>query len=117
MASCKECIHHDLCFDNGTLFIHFTAIGREKENVETNCPFKKFKSIVDVVEVKHGRFVKNERNIPKMREFHEKSIGMGMNEKSIFYTCSECGMWASLSQKCCSECGAKLDGGVKSEQE
>ena len=64
----------------------------------------------DVVEVKHGRFVKNERNIPKMREFHEKGIALGMNEKSIFYTCSECGSWGSLIQKYCGNCGAKMDG-------
>ena len=62
----------------------------------------------DVVEVKHGHFVRNERNIPKMKEFHEKGYALSMNTKSIFYTCSECGTWASLSQNYCSECGAKL---------
>ena len=67
----------------------------------------------DVVEVKHGHFVRNERNIPKMREFHEKGKALSMNEKSIFYTCSECGEWISLSQKYCSECGAKMDGDKK----
>ena len=64
----------------------------------------------DVVEVKHGYFKRNERNIPKMKEFHEKGIALSMNEKSIFYTCSECGERISLSQKYCSECGAKMDG-------
>ena len=49
--TCKDCIHHDLCFDNGTLFIRFTAIGRKAENVETNCPFKNFKNKADFVEV------------------------------------------------------------------
>ena len=61
-------------------------------------------------EVKHGHFVRNERNIPKMKEFHEKGVALSMNEKSIFYTCSECREWISLSQKYCSECGAKMDG-------
>ena len=65
----------------------------------------------DVVEVKRGHFVRNERNIPKMKEFHEKGVALSMSEKSIFYTCSECGEWISLSQKYCSECGAKMDGG------
>lgn len=64
----------------------------------------------DVVEVKHGYFKRNERNIPKMREFHEKGIALSMNEKSIFYTCSCCGSWCSLSQNYCSECGAKMNG-------
>ena len=53
--------------------------------------------------------VRNERNIPKIKEFHEKGVALSMNEKSIFYTCSECGEWISLSQKYCSECGAKMD--------
>lgn len=87
MASCKECIHHDLCFDNGTLFIHFTAIGREKENVETNCPFKKFKSIVDVVEVKHGKWSRLEGE----------------------FVCSNCYNIASASSAYCPLCGTKMD--------
>ena len=64
----------------------------------------------DVVEVKHGKWIRNERNIPKMREFHEKGIGLSMSEISIFWTCSECGMWGHLIDKYCSECGAKMDG-------
>ena len=63
----------------------------------------------DIEEVKRGHYVRNERNIPKMKEFHEKGFALSMNEKSIFYTCSECGEWISLSQKYCSECGAKMD--------
>lgn len=66
--------------------------------------------IADVVGVKHGHFVRNERNIPKMKEFHEKGFALSMNTKSIFWTCSCCGSWASLTQKYCSECGAKMDG-------
>jgi hypothetical protein len=66
--------------------------------------------VVDVVEVKHGHFVRNERNISKMKEFHEKGYALGMSEKSIFWTCSECGGWISPLQKYCSECGAKMDG-------
>ena len=77
----------------------------------TQCVERAIKNAptADVVEVKHGHFVRNERNIPKMREFHEKGKALSMNEKSIFYTCSECGEWISLSQKYCSECGAKMD--------
>ncbi len=67
----------------------------------------------DVQEVKHGYFVRNERNIPKMKEFHERGYALSMSEKSIFYTCSACGEWISLSQKYCSECGAKMDGTPK----
>ena len=89
------------------------------ELVEVTMPRKyaiKLKAILsrnpyaDVEEVKRGHFVRNERNIPKMKEFHEKGVALSMNEKSIFYTCSECGEWIGLSQKYCSECGAKMDG-------
>lgn len=89
------------------------------ELVEVSMPRRlaiKLKNILaknpdaDVAEVKHGYFVRNERNIPKMKEFHERGYALSMNEKSIFYTCSECGEWISLSQKYCSECGAKMDG-------
>ena len=63
----------------------------------------------DVVEVKHGKWKRNERNIPKMKEFHEKGIGLSMHEQSIFWTCSECGMWGHRIDKYCSNCGAKMD--------
>ena len=63
----------------------------------------------DVVEVKHGEWIRNERNIPKMREFHEKGIATSMGAKSIFYTCSCCGGWGTPIHKYCSECGAKMD--------
>ena len=63
----------------------------------------------DVEEVKNGRWVRNERNIPKMREFHQKGIALAMKESSIFYTCSCCANWGSLYMKRCPECGAKMD--------
>ena len=64
----------------------------------------------DVVEVKHGHIVRNERNIAKMKEFHEKGIGLGISEKSIFWTCSECGSFIRPYDKFCPNCGAKMRG-------
>lgn len=101
MATCYDCIHCDACSDIGD-----SGISYLKEDVR-KC--KHFKNKADVVEVKHGHFVRNERNIPKMKEFHEKGFALSMSEKSTFYTCSECREWISLSQKYCSECGAKMD--------
>lgn len=66
--------------------------------------------IADVVEVKHAQIVRNERNIAKMKEFHEKGIGLGISEKSIFWTCSECGSFVRPYYKYCSECGADMRG-------
>lgn len=100
--TCENCIHYNIC---KVAFGKGMYLGDEAE--KQDC----FKNKVDFVEVKHGHFVRNERNIPKMKEFHERGIALSMNEKSIFYTCSECGEWISLSQKYCSECGAKMDGG------
>ena len=48
--TCKDCIHNDLCFDNGTHFIRYVK-GEDKENAETKCPFKHFKNKADFVEV------------------------------------------------------------------
>lgn len=82
---------------------------------EAACEQIKMMPTEDVVEVKHGHFIRNERNIPKMKVFHEKGYASSMNNKSIFWTCSCCGSWASLIQKYCSECGAKMDGGKGSD--
>ena len=65
----------------------------------------------DVVEVRHGEWIKHKRNIPKMREFHDKCMGMHMNEKSIFWICSCCNQWGNVHDKYCRVCGAKMDGG------
>ena len=67
----------------------------------------------DVAEVKHGEWIRHSPDVAKMRAFHELGIGKGMSEKSIFWTCSCCGSWGTLTQKYCSECGAKMDGGKK----
>lgn len=48
--TCEDCIHKDLCFDNGTLFIRYVK-GEDKENAETKCPFKAFKNKADFVEI------------------------------------------------------------------
>lgn len=65
--------------------------------------------VADVVEVKHGHWIINERNIPKMKEFHKKGIALHMSEKSIFWACSCCGEWGSPHDKYCRVCGAIMD--------
>lgn len=103
------------CIDKENLLkdlITIYAPMQEQKDILVKC-IKKVNEqpTADVEEVKQGQFVRNERNIPKMKEFHKKGFALSMNEKSIFYTCSECGEWISLSQKYCSECGSKMDGG------
>jgi hypothetical protein len=45
-ANCKKCIHYDVCY-------HIEHYGRE---LETDEPCKQFKSIANMVEVKHGEW-------------------------------------------------------------
>lgn len=92
---------HDLGFDEISRIHKVNAFNHFIRNLPT----------ADVEEVKHAQIVRNERNIAKMKEFHEKGIGSGMSEKSIFWTCSECGSIVRPYDKYCSECGAKMDGG------
>ena len=65
--TCKDCIHHDLCFDNGTLFLRY-AKAMDIENAETKCPFKNFKNKADFVEVvrcKDCKFYENVEYYPE----------------------------------------------------
>lgn len=69
----------------------------------------------DVVEVKHGYWVKNAPNPEAMKSFHAVGLGKFMSENSIYWTCSCCGKWGSPIYPYCSECGAKMDGERRSE--
>lgn len=105
MASCKDCIHYDVCVIAESLsekYDHYTEFG---------CG--DFKNKADFAEVKHGEWIQHSPDVEKMRAFHELGIGKGMSENSIFWTCSCCGSWGTLTKKYCSECGAKMDGGKK----
>lgn len=100
-----DAIYND---DGRLLYSDHICVGDDVEDL-----IKRVKGLptADVAEVRHGKWIRNERNIPKMREFHEKGIGLSMSEMSIFWTCSECGMWGHRIDKYCSECGAKMDRG------
>ena len=100
MVTCKDCVHHEVCFNY--------VIGDEVER----C--KRFKNIADVVKVKHSRW-----------EGHTVLHGSfdGSVEEYI-YRCSEChagadkyGVEADIYEEppthilhYCPNCGAKMDG-------
>lgn len=109
--TCKDCFNFGECLKSGET-PHYAVDGCHKD-VEKRC--KNFKNKADFVEVKYGEWIRNERNIPKMKEFHKKGIATAMKATSIFYTCSCCNDWGTPIQKYCSGCGAKMNNVVNYE--
>ena len=86
MASCKECIHYDLCLQNSIAYGFKLKV----------C--SKFKNKADFQEVKHGKFIKP---TPCSQEYCNQC---GLTPKMVF----------GILPKYCPHCGAKMDG-VKNE--
>jgi hypothetical protein len=89
MASCKDCVHYELCFD-------YTHLKHGKnllpDNREDIC--EHFKNKADVVEVKHGYWIKT-----------DELAGIE------FLKCSVCGKaHPRVRTEYCCDCGAKMDG-------
>ena len=97
MASCKECLHVDVC----------NSRCPDPNNERLICD--NFKDRSRFVELNIAKKIKHSPDIEKMREFHKLGLGKGMNERSVFWTCSNCGMWASLAHNFCPNCGAKFE--------
>jgi rubrerythrin len=64
----------------------------------------------DVVEVRHGRWIKQKQDTEVMQKFHDMGLGQGMSVNSIYWTCSLCGNWGTPHYKYCPNCGSKMDG-------
>jgi hypothetical protein len=95
MSTCNDCIYYEGFCDRKTI------------PSASTCRF--FKDRSKFTELKSAQWVKHKPEIEKMREFHRLGIGKAMGENSIFWTCSICGGWGNLSQKYCSNCGAKME--------
>lgn len=109
MSTCKDCFHYEPCKDfyyNAEQLSRFPLGFLEKENAEKNCAF--FKDRSKFVEQQTGEWIRRKPDAEAMRAFHMAGIGKAMGENSIFWTCSICGGWGNLSQKYCSNCGAKM---------
>ena len=91
-ASCKDCIHYDVCY-------HIEHYGRE---TETDKPCKKFKSD-DVVEVVHGEWT-------NIRDYGDYCLG----HCSVCWAPQEAAFPSALKEgfRYCRWCGAKMDGDV-----
>ena len=64
----------------------------------------------DVVEVGHGRWIKQKPDPEAMQIIHDMGLGKGMSVNSIYWTCSICENWGTPHHKYCCSCGAKMDG-------
>ena len=107
MATCKECLHVEVCKFKDLLAPLSDSYIRESECIEKRCG--NFKDHSRFMELPTARKIKHTPDFEKMRYFHKLGFGEGMNERSVFWTCSNCGMWASLAHKFCSNCGAKFE--------
>ena len=112
MASCKECVHADMCrfYTEELAKTKGITFGEDIfEYFSTGDVCEHFKDRSLFVELPTARKIKHTPDIDKMREFHKLGLGSGMGERSIFWTCSNCELWISLAYKFCPNCGAKFE--------
>ena len=105
--TCKDCLYYEPC---SALNAEFKK--HPDDFVETDLCAKQcttFKDRSRFVELPKAHWVRHSPNKNIMREFHKQGIGRGMGENSIFWTCSNCGSWGTLSHKYCSNCGSKIE--------
>lgn len=109
MASCKDCVHVEVCSKkNLHVAVGMNITPRFKyERIEQECD--DFKDCSRFVELNIAKKIKHTPDIDKMRELHKLGLGKGMSERSIFWTCSNCKVWVSLAHKFCPNCGAKFE--------
>ena len=93
-------------FDDNFKCVSLKTLGEVIDNQPT----------VDVAPVVHGEWLRHEPNPRIMEGFHEMGIGKVMSINSIYWTCSECGCWGTLSHNYCFKCGAKMDGKEKKDE-
>lgn len=109
MSTCKECFHYAVCAAKGKHANYQVKNGKQYivayEN-PVNC--KHFKDRSKFIELKSAQRIKHKPKIEKMRDFHRLGIENSMSENSIFWTCSNCNGWVSLSYQYCPHCGAKM---------
>ena len=112
MASCKDCIHVELCRYYTNELAKANGIPLKVEKIEgllecDDC--ENFKDRSRFVELQTAHWIRHSPDKNIMRGFHKQGIGRGMGENSIFWTCSNCGNWGVLSYKYCPFCSAKIE--------
>ncbi len=104
--TCKDCLNQDSCSIKNKCSKNEIPMASSK-SMENYCNF--FKDRYRFVELPKARWLRHSPDKIIMREFHKQGIGRGMDENSIFWTCSNCGGWGNLNFKYCPSCGAKIE--------
>lgn len=91
---CNDCVHAEVC--------KYFVINKSKAACEH------FKDLSRFVKLKSAVWCKHKPELSKMEKFHKQGIGLGMSENSVFWTCSNCGVWGSPIYSFCPHCGARI---------
>jgi hypothetical protein len=99
MATCKDCLHYELCQYNAYQEAHY--FGKDKKiyiTIKNNSACKFFKPTADVAEVKHGYWFEV-----------DSDVGWSVDGCSV---CGEQHCFYEEENKAnyCPDCGAKMDG-------
>lgn len=106
MANCAECVHAEVCRFKDLPAPLSDSYIRESECIERRCG--DFKDRARFVKLKSAVWCKHNPELSKMKKFHKQGIGLGMSENSVFWTCSNCGVWGSPIYSFCPHCGARI---------
>lgn len=104
MATCNDCIHVEVCATFAIASETFEISSPERTAISCND----FKARAQFVELKSAVWCKHKPELSKMENFHKQGIGLGMSENSVFWTCSNCGIWGSPIYSFCPHCGARI---------
>lgn len=58
---------------------------------------------------KLAHWIRHDPDEKQMKAFHELGFGTSMGTKSIYYTCSNCNSWVSLTYNYCPNCGCRKE--------
>ena len=94
MATCKDCLHFEVCDSGRHIGEYEIDDGVYSDGVENQC--LAFKNKADFVEVKHGEWVKEGCGLLVCNKCKFEYAHAGMPDEGLNY---------------CPNCGVKMDGG------
>lgn len=107
MATCKDCIHYEVCKDIWADENWTETTPEEIKEMFSPKGCENYKPTADVQEVKHGKWLVNEYEHEvisnPIRHYYITKL------RPINYRCSLCGRLEAYQEPYCN-CGAKMDG-------